>query len=116
MKKSVSILDAQSGAVIIPNACIAETAWERTVGLLGKSVLSDGEGMLLPKTSSIHTFFMRFPIDAVFLSAEGVILKISPAPPWRMRLCLGAAMTLEIPFENARKHSLREGQQLLFKR
>ena len=50
---------------------LATRPWTRLRGLLGRSGLEAGEGMLFPGTGSIHTMFMRFPIDAVFLAMAG---------------------------------------------
>ena len=53
-------------------------------GLLGRGGLESGEGLLLRPAGSVHMFFMRFPIDVVFLSRDGEVLKIvSDLRPWR---------------------------------
>ncbi len=55
------------------------------VGLLGHRTLPRGEGLLLAPAWSIHTWFMRFPIDVVFLDAEQRVLRAYPClPPWRL--------------------------------
>jgi uncharacterized membrane protein (UPF0127 family) len=56
------------GAVIAGEVRFASSFWQRFRGLMGRSSLAEGEGLWIPDTS-IHMFFMRFPIDAVFLSA-----------------------------------------------
>ena len=55
---------------------LAESLWLRMRGLLGRDQLADGEGLLLRPASSIHMFFMRFPIDAVFLDRELNVLRV----------------------------------------
>ena len=63
----------------------ARTAWTRMVGLLGHSTLRRGEGLLLAPAWSIHTWFMRIPIDVVFLDADGRVLRVChELPAWRM--------------------------------
>ena len=57
------------------SAEIADNFFKRAKGLIGRDGLNPGEGMLIPKCNAIHTFFMRFPIDATFLSATGEIVK-----------------------------------------
>jgi uncharacterized membrane protein (UPF0127 family) len=53
-------------------------------GLLGRRSLSAGEGLLLRPAAAIHTAFMRFAIDAVFLDREGVVLRVAhDLAPWR---------------------------------
>ncbi|TML60208.1 MAG: DUF192 domain-containing protein, partial [Actinobacteria bacterium] len=53
-------------------------------GLLGRTSLPDGEGLLLKPCGSVHTFFMRFPIDVVFLDRELSVVAVSAeVAPWR---------------------------------
>jgi uncharacterized membrane protein (UPF0127 family) len=63
---------------------VASTIIERTIGLLATSSLGSGQGMWLSPCKSIHTFFMRYPIDVLFLDAEGHILYQNTLKPWRM--------------------------------
>ncbi len=70
----------------------------RMRGLLGRSALPPGGGMLIERCASIHTFFMRFPIDAVFLDAGLVVRKVAPnLKPWRLASCWSAGCVLELP-------------------
>lgn len=68
------------------DAEVAETAFERMRGLIGRRRLDPGKGMLITKCNCIHTFFMRFPIDATFLDREGnavrTVRNIRPWRPW----------------------------------
>jgi uncharacterized membrane protein (UPF0127 family) len=62
----------------------ARTAWSRMVGLLAHASLPIGDGLLLAPAWSIHTWFMRFPIDVVFLDRKHRVLRVFPAlGPWR---------------------------------
>ncbi len=71
----------------------------RGVGLLDRSGLDAGEGLLLKPCSSVHCFFMRFAIDVAFLDAEGKVLKVYDSmKPWRASTIVrGAKQTLELP-------------------
>ena len=63
---------------------VAETFLERTKGLIGRDGLERGKGMLIMKCNCIHTFFMRFSIDATFLDGQGRIVKtVKGIRPWR---------------------------------
>lgn len=63
---------------------VAETLFERARGLIGRSGLEPGKGMLIMKCNCIHTFFMRFSIDATFLDREDRVVKIvRNIRPWR---------------------------------
>ena len=58
---------------------VAETAAQRVKGLLGRDTLADGQGLLFNHCSSLHTFFMHFPIDIIFADKNGKVLKLAPA-------------------------------------
>ena len=63
---------------------VAESAFERMRGLIGRDGLERGKGMLITKCNCIHTLFMRFPIDATFLDREGKAVRtVRRIPPWR---------------------------------
>ena len=63
---------------------VAETFAERAKGLIGRKGLAPGEGMLIPRCNCIHTFFMRFPIDATFFDRSGKVVKtVRNVRPWR---------------------------------
>jgi len=66
------------------DAEVAETFRERAKGLLGRDGLARGTGLLIRKCNCIHTFFMRFTIDATFLDRDGNVVKVvRNIPPWR---------------------------------
>lgn len=65
-------------------AMVARTFAERAKGLIGTKDLAADEGMLIEKCNAIHTFFMSFPIDAVFLDASDRVVKVVRGiKPWR---------------------------------
>jgi len=65
-------------------ADVCETFLERARGLIGRPAPAAGHGLLIPKCNAIHTWFMRYPIDATFLDAEGkVVRKVKDIRPWR---------------------------------
>lgn len=66
------------------DAEVAETFAERAKGLIGRRGLEPGHGLLIKRCNCIHTFFMRFPIDATFLDGKGVVVKVvRNIRPWR---------------------------------
>ena len=66
------------------DAEVAESAFERMRGLIGRTGLASGKGMLITKCNCIHTFFMRFSIDATFLDRKGNVVKVvRNIRPWR---------------------------------
>jgi uncharacterized protein len=93
---------------------VAARPLRRMRGLLGRRDLPQGEGILLRPAASIHTFFMRFAIDAVFLSEDGVVLGIAQAVrPWRVAACKRARSVLELAAGESERRGLEVGQKLV---
>lgn len=77
---------------------MADTPFARMKGLLGRKDLGAGQGLLIRRTWSVHTLFMRFPIDVVFLDRDMRILSIRVnLKPWRAAARRGATSVLELP-------------------
>ncbi|HEV8053307.1 MAG: DUF192 domain-containing protein [Chloroflexi bacterium] len=98
------LVDAASGAVLADHLHVASSFWARFRGLMGRSSLGAGEGLYL-RTASIHMFFMRFPIDALFVARadpDGTrsVVGVHPSlPPWRGLVLpvRGAEGVVELP-------------------
>jgi uncharacterized membrane protein (UPF0127 family) len=104
----------EDGAVVCARCEVADTFLTRGRGLLGKRALAAGEGVLIKPCSSIHMFFMRFPIDAVFLDRDLRVLKVvSDLKPWRMAAKRGAKAVLEFGAGEAAKVGLEPGVRLV---
>ncbi len=92
---------------------VADRPWTRLRGLLGRDRLEPGEGILLRPAGSVHTAFMRFAIDVVFLDKSLRVLKVAHAvPPWRMVGCRGAKATLELGAGECARRNVRVGDAL----
>ena len=63
---------------------VINTLLDRAIGLLATRSLGAGEGVYLSPCTSIHTFFMRYPIDVLFLDAQGAVLSEGTFQPWRI--------------------------------
>ncbi len=97
----------------MPRCRVAATPLARMKGLLGRDGLEDDEAMLLKPASAIHTCFMRFAIDAVFLDADLRVLEIARClKPWRLARARGARAVLELAAGAATRIDLRPGVQL----
>lgn len=70
--------------VIADNVKVADDFIKRFLGLMGKKSLDYGEGLLLLNCPSIHCFFMKIPIDAIYLSRNMTVLGIETLKPWSM--------------------------------
>jgi uncharacterized protein len=104
----------EDGAVVCERCVLADNPWTRLKGLLGRRGLDDGEGLLIRPTGSIHMFFMRFPIDAVFLDRDLRVLKVAAdLKPWRMAAKKGAKQVLEIAAGEAARRGVEPGQRLV---
>ena len=79
------LIRTDSGRVVIAKLALATTFWQRFRGLQFRPALPPGEGLLIPFCRSIHTCWMRFPIDVVMLDRDGVVLAVHRwVKPWRM--------------------------------
>jgi uncharacterized membrane protein (UPF0127 family) len=99
--------------VVCGRCTLADRPLARLRGLLGREGLDAGEGLLLRPASSVHTFFMRFPIDVVFLDRSLVVLGIHDTiDPWRTASQRGAKVVLELPAGESSRRGLAVGDQL----
>ena len=77
---------------------VAERLGMRLLGMAFLPREQAGPGLLIPRCRSVHTFGMRFPLDLVFLDADGRELRrCSAVPPGRVVSEPGAAAVLELP-------------------
>lgn len=103
----------EDGTVVVERCLIAERPWSRMRGLLGRRSLPEGEGILLKPASSVHTFFMRFPIDVVFLDPSNQVVGIRERmAPWRMAAQRKAHVTLELSAGEATNRGVEIGERL----
>jgi len=86
------------------------------MGLMGRRGVEDGGGLLITRSASIHSFFMRFRFDAVFLDREGRVVKIVPSMRqwWIAFGGRGAKDTLELPAGVAERTGTVPGDALVF--
>jgi uncharacterized protein len=102
------------GRVVCERCLVAASPLRRMRGLLGRRDLPSSEGILLRPAGSIHTAFMRFPIDAVFLDRELVVVGIAPhLHPWRAAARKGAHSVLELADGESGQRGLRVGDRLV---
>lgn len=113
MARMVRVIDAETGAVVCERCELAETPWRRLRGLMGRARPPWNHGLMVRPAASIHTCFMRFPIDAVFLDSEMRVLRVHERlRPWRASATRGARAVLELPARDRRWHHITVGQTL----
>jgi uncharacterized membrane protein (UPF0127 family) len=107
------VVSRQDGMIVCERCGDASSPLARMKGLLGRRELASGQGILLRPAGSIHTAFMRFPIDAVFLDADGTVLKVErELPAWRTAASRGSKAVLELPAGEAARRGLEVGDRL----
>ena len=89
---------ASSSRVVAGSVELAVTRATRRRGLLGRDGLPQGHALLIAPCNSIHTRFMRFAIDVIFVKRDGLVVKTRAAiPAWRMAFGWGAYAVVELP-------------------
>ena len=99
--------------VLADSAEVADTSAKRRTGLLKHDRLEPGQGLWIVPCESVHTFFMKFPIDLVYLDRKHKVRKVRHRmAPWRMSVCLSAHSILELPCGMLEVSGTRPGDQL----
>ena len=110
-----------SGTVLADQVVVARGGWQRMIGLLSRVSFSDGEAMVFPRCHAIHTCFMRFSIDVIFLrtvqgsgfGVGGVVVKIvHQLFPFRFAMTWGADTVVELPAGACERAGLQRGELL----
>lgn len=113
--RPLRLVRPRTGQVLAERLMVPRTVVGRGLGLMFRPQLQPGLGMWIAPCSGIHTFFMRFPIDAVFVDRGLQIVRVRPGlRPWRMvPLVFGAHSVIELPAGTVKGLSLERGEQLL---
>ena len=110
----MAIVRKEDGTAVCAECVVADSAWLRTKGLLGRDSLGEDEGILLRPGGSIHMFFMRCAIDAVFLDRELRVLRVAAdLKPWRLASKRGAKSVLELPAGRCARVGVAVGDRLV---
>jgi uncharacterized membrane protein (UPF0127 family) len=112
MAKTVRV-ERDGGVEVCSRCVVADRALARMRGLLGRHALPEGEGIYIRPASSVHTAFMRFPIDVVFVDRDLTVLKVVPSlVPWRTAGSRGAKGTFELAAGEAARRGVEVGSRL----
>ena len=113
MASEVVALTREDGRVVCEHLLVAARPLQRMRGLLGRRSLPEGEGILLRPAGSIHMAFMRFPIDAVFLDRDLVVIDIAhDLRPWRTAGRRGAKAVVELASGECARRGIKPGDAL----
>jgi uncharacterized membrane protein (UPF0127 family) len=110
----ITVVNTTRGQVIAERCELARTFWTRGLGLMGRQGLESGSGLIIYPEWSIHTFFMRFPIDVLFVNQQDVVIKCRAAmPPNRPYAgARRARYVVELPVGVIETTGTQEGDQL----
>ncbi|MEC9248142.1 MAG: DUF192 domain-containing protein [Pseudomonadota bacterium] len=101
--------------VLVDNCYRTTSSWERFRGLIGRMPLSDSTALFLDPSDCIHTFFMRYPIDLVYLDENLCVKKaISLIKPWRISACFQASCVLALSGGSVKRHAITLQKQLVW--
>jgi uncharacterized membrane protein (UPF0127 family) len=110
--KSLRVL--VGGNTTLAVAKVADRPLTRMVGLLGRGRLDPGDGLVIAPCHTIHTWFMRFPIDVLFIDEGGVVVRaIESLAPFSFASGRPLARTtIELPAGTLRRTAVRPGARL----
>jgi uncharacterized membrane protein (UPF0127 family) len=105
------------GTVVAANIRLADNLWTRFWGLMGRRALPAGEALHIQPCSSVHTFFMRFAMDAIFLDKEARVVRVVPdMKPFRAAVGgKGAHSVIEMVAGAAALTGVEAGDTLIFR-
>jgi len=95
----MKVTNLSKNTLLADKAGLANTFFKRLIGLLNRRHLEKGEGLILSPSNCIHSFFMRFTIDVLFLDKKGKIVGIlSSFKPFRFSpIYFRASLVIELP-------------------
>jgi len=114
--KTVNIVNLTRDKLLLEDAMVADTMFARMKGLIGRSGLESGQGMVLKPANSVHTFGMKFAIDVAFIDRRGRVLRLlKEMVPGRLGpIVLGSVCVVEAAAGEFAKAGLKEGDLLSF--
>lgn len=114
--KAFSVRNTGKGTVLVTRGRLANGFVSRFLGLMGRKGVADGGGLLITKSASIHSFFMRFRFDAIFIDRAGRVTKVVPNMRqwWVAFGGKGAKDVLELPAGVAARTRTEAGDTLTF--
>ena len=107
--------NARAGTLVAEHVELAMDRASRRHGLLGRDRLDDGHALVIAPCGSVHTFFMRFAIDVLFVKKDGRVVKCAhDVRPWRIALAPTAYAAIECPAGTLRRTATARGDRMVF--
>jgi hypothetical protein len=108
-----NLFDKSKDCLVASRASLADNFFSRLKGLMFRRTMDREEALVFYRTASIHTFFMRFPLDLVFLDKKMRIIKVFKGlKPGRIAVCLAAYVAVELPGGRIAQKGLEIGDVL----
>jgi uncharacterized membrane protein (UPF0127 family) len=112
-RKLKRVVHARTGSVVATAIAEATGPWTSFKGLMLRKSLPPGHGMMFRPARGIHTQFMRFPIDLIYLDRSDRVVKVRPAmAPWRFDFT-NADAVIEMNAGAAQANDIQPGDHLL---
>lgn len=109
-----ALANTRTGRVVAHRLLAAFDSASRRKGLLGRRSLPDGQAMIIAPCRAVHTFFMQFSIDILFVSKDGRVLKTcSAVPARRITASLRAHAVIEMPAGTLERTEIVPGDTLI---
>jgi len=109
----LQLVNGRTGTVVAREIEFAADSRSRNRGLLGRSGMAAGSVMIIAPCNAIHTFFMRFTIDVIFVDRRGRVLKLfRSVRPWRVRVALRGFAVLELSEGSIGRLGIAPGDRL----
>jgi len=104
----------RDGTQVAEHVEVAADSKSRRTGLLGRDRMAPGTALVIAPCGGIHTFWMRFSIDVLFVKKDGRVVKcVDSIPPWRIALAVTAYAAVELPAGTIRSSQVRPGDRLV---
>ncbi len=106
-------LNGAQQELLLPVLEVTESAWERMKGLLGTQPLTAEQGLWIEPCNSVHTFFMGYPLDVVYVDRQRrVCHRVEALKPWRCSAAFKAAAVIEMQVGQIQRNNIQVGDQL----
>lgn len=114
----MKVLNVSKNTILGEKISHADNFFSRSLGLIPRKSLSVGEGLIINPCNSIHMFFMKFPIDVLFIDKNNVVVyAVENIRPWRIsRVVWNAKYVVELPALTIRKTVTKIGDKLAIER
>ena len=113
MRRPLVLMNARTNRPVADAVEVALTRSTRRKGLLGRDGLPPFSGLVLAPCAAVHTMFMRFAIDVIFVDRAGRAVRVVPAmAPWRAAITPSAHAVIELPAGTLRQRGVEVGDAL----